>query len=172
MNAPETGLQQDMRTAQYFCDQPREILFSTNPAVRICRVSSEHSGYDSAPARLQSEFNQDALFNSTISTRCFSTGTISVDRQVDRLYPGCISCAFTLSQFTIVETPSSLSGQELRFPDTTLNSSHSRTLMVASTSRCLERSSAPSAIPRSNNRDRRISNGLGAVCQGVRTGGL
>ena len=59
-----------------------QILFSANPAVRISRVSSEHSGYDSAPARLQSEFNQDALFNSTISTRCFSTGTISVDRQV------------------------------------------------------------------------------------------
>ena len=56
-----------------FCDQSREILFSANPAIRISRVSSEHSGYDSAPARLQSEFNQDALFNSTISTRCFST---------------------------------------------------------------------------------------------------
>ena len=33
--------------------------------------------------------------------------------------------------------------------------------MVASTSRCLERSSAPSPIPRSNNRDRRVSDGLG-----------
>ena len=144
-----------------FCDQPREILFSTNPAVRISRVSSEHSGYDSAPARLQSEFNQEGLFNSTISTRCFSTGTISVDRQVDRLYPGCISRAFALSQFTTVETPSSLSGQELRFPDTTLNRGHRRTSMVASTSRCLERSSASSPIPRSNNRDRRVSDGLG-----------
>ena len=144
-----------------FCDQPREILFSTNLAVRISRVSSEHSEYDSAPARLQSEFNQDALFNSSISTRCFSTGTISVDRQVDCFYPGCISRTFALSQFTTVETPSSLSGQELRFPDTTLNRGHRRTSMVASTSRCLERSSAPSPIPRSNNRDRRVSDGLG-----------
>ena len=121
------------------CDQPREILFSTNPAVRISRVSSEHSGYDSAPARLQSEFNQDALFNSTISTRCFRTGTISVDRQVDCLYPGCICRAFALSQFTTVETPSSLSGQELRFQDTALNRGHRRTSMVASTSRRMER---------------------------------
>ena len=144
-----------------FCDQSREILFSANPAVRISRVSSEHSGYDSAPARLQSEFNQDALFNSTISTRCFSTGTISVDRQVDRLYLGCISRPFALSQFTTVETPSSLSGQELRFPDTTLSRGHRQTSMVASTSRYMERSSAPSPIPGSNNRDRRVSDGLG-----------
>ena len=96
----------------------------------------------------------------------------SPPHQVDRLYPGCISRAFALSQFTTVETPSSLSGQELRFPDTTLNRGHRRTSMVASTSRCLERSSAPSPIPRSNNRDRRVSDGLGVVCQGVRTGGV
>ena len=35
-----------------------------------------------------------------------------------------ISRAFALSPFTTVETPSSLSGQELRFPDATLSRGH------------------------------------------------
>ena len=117
-----------------FCDQPREILFSTNPAVRISRVSSEHSGYDSAPAGLQSEFNQDALFNSTISTRCFSTGTISrligkLTASIQAVFPAPLHYR-NLQQLK----HQALSGQELRFPDTTLNRSHRRTSMVASTS--------------------------------------
>ena len=149
MNASETGLQEDMHTAQYLlqnlgfvinleksCFQPTQQLeflgFLVNTwdmtlLLPDCKVSS---------------------IKTAISTRCFSTGTISVDRQVDRLYPGCISRAFALSQFTTVETPTSLSGQELRFPDTTLNRGHRRTSMVASTFRCMERSSAPSHHPR------------------------
>ena len=68
-----------------------------------------------------------------------------------------ISRAIALSQFTTVETPSSLPGQDLRFPDTTLNRGHRRTTMVAGTSRCMEWS----PIPGSNNRDRRVSDGFG-----------
>ena len=156
-----------------FCDQPREILFSTNPAVRISRVSSEHSGYDSAPARLQSEFNQDALFNSSISTRCFSTGTISrligkLTASIQAVFPAPLHYrnlqqlkhqALSRDRSFDSRIPLSIEAiDELRWWLAHLDAWNGLALLHPSPDLIIETDASRM--------------GWGAVCQGVRTGGL
>lgn len=131
----QSGLQQDMHTARYLLEYLGFVINLEKPTQQLEILGFVVNTRDIT--LLLPDCKAGSIKALCSALLCFSAGTISVDRQTDRLYPGCISGAFALPQFTTVETPSSFSERELRFPN---NSFNGRTLLVASTSRTVERS--------------------------------
>ena len=144
MNAPETGLQQDMHTAQYLlenlgfvisfeksCFQPTQhleflgFLVNTRDMTLLlpdCKVSSIKT------------LCSTLLSQRDVSVRVLSQLIGKLTASIQAVFPAPLHYR-NLQQLK----HQALSGKELRFPDTSLNRGHSRTSMVASTSRCMER---------------------------------
>ena len=76
------------------CCQFRQVMFRSNPAVGISRVSSQQSGYDSAPSRLQSGGNKSPLSLPASTSRRICPGVASAHRETDRWSAHCTSIAW------------------------------------------------------------------------------
>ena len=139
----------------------RKILSRSNSAVGVSRVRSKHSGYDSAPSRLQGRVDKKALFRCVSASRSFGQGVISTDWQVDHVYPGDLPCPSALPSPPTSKTPSPRSAEELRCDYSPVERGQRGAQMVVSSPRCLERSGATTALSRSGNRNRRFENRLG-----------
>ena len=153
-------------------NKPREILLSTDTTVGVSRVRCEYSGYDSAPARLQGGGDQIPLFQDIIASRSFSTGALSAHRQTNCVYSSYFPSSLALSAPAESETQSLSPIRPFRCYDRSVHGGQGRTSVVARAFECLEWEGSSPPFFRCDNRNRRLSHRLGAVCQGVTTGGL
>ena len=75
-----------------FRDQSQKVLLRSNTDLGVFRFCSEHSGYDSAPSRLQSGIYKIPLQLSPSASRSVCKRSLPVDWEVDRFNLGNISC--------------------------------------------------------------------------------
>jgi hypothetical protein len=115
-----------------FCDKFREVVFHANSDIRVSRVSSKHSGYDSAPARLQGGSDKSRLQRPDSTSRGVSQGTISANWEADRLHTGHFPCPLALPSSTTSETPSPSPTQGLRRDYSPIKRSGGGATLVAS----------------------------------------
>ena len=155
-----------------FRDESREVLLRSKTEIGVSGLCSGHSGYDSAPTRLQSGGNKIPLQRSVGASRGLRQGSLPIDWEVDGVYTSNIPCPFALPSPPASETPGFSPTKELRFHNTSIERGQGGATLVVGPPERLERSCASASPSRYSNRDGRIEDGLGAVCQGVQTGGL
>ena len=146
------------------CCQFRQVMLRSNPAVGISRVSSQQSGYDSAPSRLQSGGSKEA--------RRICPGVVSAHRETDGIHTGHISGPLALPISSAPETPSSSSAKRVRCNNSSVKRNQGRVSLVVSPPRCMEWSRASSPSSRSRDRDRCFEEGLGGSMPGCENRGL
>ena len=175
MNQSKDGL--GLATARYllesrFRDQSRKVLLRSNTEYGVSRFRCEHSGYDSAPSQLQSGINKISL-QLPASAPQIQLGSLPVDWEVDCFYTSNLSCPPppTLPSPPASQTPSFSTMKGLRCNNTSVDRGQGEITLVVSPSECLERSCASSPPSRYSDRNGRIKDWLGAVCQGVQTRG-
>ena len=153
------------------CCQFRQVMFRSNPAVGISRVSSQQSGYGSAPSRLQSGGNKSPLSWPASTSRRICPGVVSAHRETDGIHTGHISGSLALPISSAPETPSSNSAKRVRCNNSSVKRSQGRASLVVSLPRCMEWSCASSPSSRSRDRDRCFEEGLGGSMPGCENRG-
>ena len=126
------------------CCQFRQVMFRSNQAVGISRVSSQQSGYDSAPSRLQSGGNKSPLSLPASTSRRICPGVVSAHRETDGIHTGHIFGSLALPISSAPETPSSSSAKRVRCNNSSVQRSQGRASLVVSPPRCMEWSCASS----------------------------
>ena len=158
--------------ASGLCDKRREIMFSTDSTAGVSRVCCEYSGYDSAPARLQGRGDQIPLFQTVITSRSFSTGTLSAHRQTNCVYSGRFSSSLALQAPAEFKTQSLSQVRPFRCHSRSFCGGKGRTSLVASAFECMEWKGASPPFSGCDNRNRRLSHRLGCGLPGSHNGGL
>ena len=143
-----------------FRDQSREVLLRPKTKIGVSGLCSGHSGYDSAPARLQSGVNQIPLQRSVGASRGLRPGSLPIDWEVDGVYTSNIPCPFALPSPPASETPGFSPTKELRFHNTSIERGQGGATLVAGPPERLERSCASASPSRYSNRNGRIEDGL------------
>ena len=144
-------------------------MFRSKSAVGISRVSSQQSGYDSAPYRLQSGGNKSPLSLPASTSRRICPRVVSAHRETDGIHTGHISGSLALPISSAPETPSPSSAKRVRCNNSSVQRSQGRASLVVSPPRCMEWSCPAPNLVIETDASRK---GWGAVCQGVRTGGV
>ncbi len=103
-----------------FRDQSRNVLLRSNTDLGVSRFCSEHSGYDSAPSRLQSGIYKIPLQLSPSASRSVCKRSLPVDWEVDRFNSGNISCPLALLSSPALKTPSFSPAKGLRRNNTSV----------------------------------------------------
>ena len=158
-----------------FCDKFRDVVFHANSDIRVSRVSSKHSGYDSTPARLQGGSDKSRLQRPDSTSRGVSQGTISAKWEADHLHTGYFPCPLALPSSTTSETPSPSPSptQGLRRDFSPIKRSGGGATLVASPPERLERTGDSTPFYRLDNRNGRVNEGLGrGVSRGKNRGAV
>ncbi len=103
-----------------FRDQSRKVLLRSNTDLGVSRFCSEHSGYDSAPSRLQSGIYKIPLQLSPSASRSVCKRSLPVDWEVDRFNSGNISCPPALPLSPALKTPRFSPTKRLRCNNTSV----------------------------------------------------
>ena len=147
--------------------QPLQDGGNPSPA----RLNAPHSGYDSAPARLQGGGDQIPLFQDVIASRSFSTGALWAHRQTNCVCSSYFTSSLALSAPAESETQSLSPIWLFRCYDPSVHGDQGRTSVVASAFECLEWEGTSPPISRCDNRNRRLSLRLGGGLSGSHHGG-
>ncbi len=103
-----------------FRDQSRKVLLRSNTDLGVSQFCSEHSGYDSAPSRLQSGIYKIPLQLSPSASRSVCKRSLPVDWEVDRFNSGNISGPPALPLSPALKTPSFSPTKGLRCNNTSV----------------------------------------------------
>ena len=154
------------------CDKPREVSVCSNTKTRISGVRYQNHRYDSSIARRQGEVDQISVQDFAGATTSLSTGPFSTDWQTYGINSGCFSCPLALSPPPTPQKSGSCEGKWLRFLFTPFTGSKGGNPVVASPPRSRNGRAILSSPPDLVIETDASKVGWGAVCQGVRTGGL
>ena len=163
MNQSSEGLGLDMATApareSRLCNQSRKVLLHSNPELGVSRLCGEHSGYVSAPVRLQGGVNKIPLQQYASAWQSLSKGPIPADWKVDSFYTGNISCLSALPSPSTSETTGFSPTQGLRCSNSLIERGQGGITVVGSPPECLERTC--NSAPLARDRDGCLVTGLG-----------